>query len=348
MLNKQVFGWDIGGAHVKLAVLDNSGNILAVRQYACPLWKGIGYLQEVLDRVKHEFGSHSLRHCLTMTGELADCFADREEGVLTIVSTMQSGFSGQSLLIFAGRLGFVPADQLVAAHIMHIASANWVASAVWAAKYHAHGLFVDIGSTTCDILLLENQQLNALGYSDYDRLVSGELLYTGIIRSAVPSIAQRAVFRGREMGLMAEFFATMADVYRLTGDLQESHDQAETADGAEKTRFASARRLSRLTGYEFAEADWEIWLAFAQHLKHQQKQLIWQACLQQLQRCAHPKPNCLIGAGVGRFLLVELAQEHGWTYLDFKDSFPPVADGAGMDAGDCAPAVAVAYLALDL
>ena len=148
------------------------------------------------------------------------------------------------------------------------------------------------------------------------------------------------------MGLMAEHFATMADVYRLTGDLNELHDQSETADGAAKTPEASARRLSRLTGYDFDSDDWAIWTAFAQTLKQQQKINIQKACSQQLDRIRQDaNPACLVGAGVGRFLAKEIANELGLQYRDFNDLLRLGSAIEQIDAADCAPAVAVAYLA---
>ena len=33
------FGWDIGGAHLKVARLDQRGEVIAVRLVACPLWQ---------------------------------------------------------------------------------------------------------------------------------------------------------------------------------------------------------------------------------------------------------------------------------------------------------------------
>jgi uncharacterized hydantoinase/oxoprolinase family protein len=54
------------------------------------------------------------------------------------------------------------------------------------------GLFVDIGSTTSDVLLLNNGQV--LGYTDYQRLIS-QGLFTGIVRTAVMAVAQTAVIR---------------------------------------------------------------------------------------------------------------------------------------------------------
>lgn len=340
----KIIGWDIGGAHVKAALLAENGQILQVLQQPCPLWKGIAHLHQAMQLILQTLPAGQYLHAVTMTGELVDCFASRAQGVEAIIQAVQQQLNGQDVTIYAGCRGFLSPADITANEYMHIASANWLASADLAAKQQVFALFVDVGSTTTDILLLENYQVQAQGYSDYQRLVSGELLYTGIIRTAVMAIAQRAIFNGQNMGLMAEYFATMADVYRLTGDLQEAHDQADTADGAEKTPKASAIRLSRMTGYEFAETDWSLWLSFAQQLKQQQKQLITQACLQQIQRSQQPDQLVLIGAGVGRFLVKQIATEQGFQYQDFAEIFQSSAPGE-IDANDCAPAVAVAYLA---
>jgi probable H4MPT-linked C1 transfer pathway protein len=344
-MQKQIIGWDIGGAHVKTALLNGNGMVSQVIQEPCPLWKGLDCLDRALSAILRTLPPGPYLHAVTMTGELADCFASREQGVQAIIRAMQAKLHDEDLLIFAGRSGFLKADEVQQVHTMAIASANWLASAELAAKQCRDALFVDVGSTTSDILLIENHEVLAMGLSDYQRLVSGELLYTGIVRTAVMAIAQQAEFNGQTMGLMAEYFATMADVYRLTGDLNEAHDQAETADGAEKTPQASARRLSRLTGYEFAETDWDIWLQFARHLKERQKQAIRQACLKQMARSSKPDKPCLIGAGVGRFLVKEIAAEQGIDYVDFTQCCTTAAVDSDIDAADCAPAVAVAYLA---
>lgn len=344
-MNRQIVGWDIGGAHLKAARLSRDGELLAVIQEACPLWKGLPQLDQALSAILAALGSGPFLHAITMTGELVDCFASRDQGVQAIIDRMCLRLPDQELLIFAGRHGLLSLEAIQAEHYLDIASVNWLASAALAARHLDTALFVDIGSTTTDILLIENHELQVQSYTDYQRLVSGELLYTGAIRTSVMAIAQQAEFNGQEMGLMAEHFATMADVYRVTGDLQEAHDQAETADGAEKTPAASARRLSRLTGFDFAQADWALWLNFARYLKSRQKHKIWLACLRQIQRHQSGTGLPVIGAGVGRFLLKEIALELGLSYRDFNEFFNWTQCNTGLDPADCAPAVAVAYLA---
>ncbi|AEG00675.1 hydantoinase/oxoprolinase family protein [Methylomonas methanica] len=347
-MQKHIMGWDIGGAHVKAALLNEAGVVLQVIQQPCPLWKGLAYLEHAIQAVLQVLPGACERHAVTMTGELVDCFSDREEGVAAIIHTLQDQLNAATMLIFAGNQGFIKLEAVNQTHYPAIASANWIASAQLTAKLRERALFVDIGSTTTDILLIENHSLQALGDTDYTRLVSGELVYTGIVRTAVMAVAQQAEFKGQNMGLMAEYFATMADVYRITGDLNEAHDQSDTADGAEKTARASARRLSRMTGYDFTESDWPLWQAFALTLKQQQKDKLYQACLRQVQRTASTAGLGFVGAGVGRFLAKEIAGEFGLEYLDFNLLLASSAEVGEIDAADCAPAVAVAYLARDV
>jgi probable H4MPT-linked C1 transfer pathway protein len=279
-----------------------------------------------------------------MTGELVDLFDSRDQGVKQIIHSMQSMLTGCELLIYAGLEGFLKLDQIQNQHYISIASANWLASASYVAS-QKQGLFIDIGSTTTDILLLANNRVNAIGLTDYERMRSGELIYTGIIRTAVMTVAQTAIFQGQKMHLMAEYFATMADVYRLTGELNELHDQTDTADGAVKTELASAKRLSRMTGFEYADEDLFLWKRFAQTIKNQQKNKIQQACERQLSRKLASAPKAIIGAGVGRFLVKQIASNLGCPYIDFADLFAKKSNDSKMDVADCAPSVSVAFLA---
>lgn len=346
-MQQQIIGWDIGGAHLKAALLDKHGKVRDIALYSCPLWKGMDYLRQAVQAVLLQFQCGECRHALTMTGELVDLFAGREQGVREIVAAMHDFLSADNCWIYAGQRGFLSANKSLSKRdCLDIASMNWLASASLAAQRVDAGLFVDIGSTTTDILLFADDKVAPLGSTDYQRLVSSELVYTGIVRTPVMALSRQATFKGQTMGLMAEYFATMADVYRLTGDLKEMHDQSETADGGEKTPSASARRLSRMTGYDFVEEDWSLWLDFAQHLKDIQKRQIAEGCLKQLSRLKRLDNVQLVGAGIGRFLVKEIADEFGYVYRDFNELIGDAESGMEVDSGDCAPAVAVASLAL--
>jgi len=339
-----IIGWDIGGAHVKAAVLDSNDLVLNVFQSPCPLWQGIAYLNQAVEDILKKIPDSNYKHIITMTGELVDLFENRDQGVAEIIKAMQENLSGKELVIYAGLNGFLKPDVIENMHYESIASANWLASASFAASKLGSGLFIDIGSTTTDILVLKDNKVQAIGLTDFDRMVSDELVYTGIIRTAVMAVAQSACFNGENMGLMAEYFSTMADVYRLTTELNEAHDQTDTADGAEKTILASAKRLSRMTGYEYLDEDLALWKQFAQNIKTQQKNKIKQACEKHLSRNLLSNKDYFIGAGVGRFLVKQLAGDLGYPYIDFSELIEQKENNSEIDTADCAPAVAVALL----
>ena len=60
-------GWDIGGAHIKVANVNNIGKVLYVEEYAAPIWKGLSALEDKLYRIKDNLPMHSLFHGITMT-----------------------------------------------------------------------------------------------------------------------------------------------------------------------------------------------------------------------------------------------------------------------------------------
>lgn len=343
-MSQRIIGWDIGGAHVKAAVLESNGIISNVLQQPCPLWKGIEYLEQAVKQIVFEVADSHCLHAITMTGELVDLFENRDQGVEQIIGAMQAVLTDNKLLIYAGSNGFLTPDKIEPEDYESIASANWLASASFSASKLKNGLFIDIGSTTTDLLVLADNKVRAIGLTDYDRMLSDELVYTGIIRTAVMAVAQTANFKGQSMGLMAEYFATMADVYRLTGELNEMHDQTDTADGADKTVLASAKRLSRMTGYEYSDNDLSLWQLFAQNIKSQQKRKIQLACERQLSRNLMANSDFFIGAGVGRFLVMQIAKDLNYPYVDFTDLIEADLGQSSMDIADCAPAVAVAML----
>ena len=103
-----------------------------------------------------------------------------------------------------------------------------------------------MGSTTTDLVAIRGGAVANLGYTDAERLASGELVYTGFTRSFPFAVARGAPVRGRLIPLMNEYFASMADVHRILGVLDEEDDRLPAADGKEKTVEASVARLARM------------------------------------------------------------------------------------------------------
>ena len=340
-----IIGWDIGGAHLKVAMMDSSGKILAVIQQSCLLWKGLNELGVAIDAVMESIPEQPILHAVTMTGELVDVFPCRQQGVSAIVDYIAHRFGQESITLFAGNKGFIAPEQLSQDTANDIASANWLASATVVAKTIKTGLFVDIGSTTTDIIVCRDATVQMRGTTDFERLTVEEMVYTGIIRTPVMSISPEVDFNGHRVGVMAEYFATMADVYRLTGELNESHDQMAAADNGEKTEACSGKRLARMIGCDYQASEHEQWRQLAKNIRSMQLSRLQKACERQLSRGLIDSKACLVGAGIGRVLVKELANRLDYPYIDFEDLFNSSAIDSEMSIADCAPAVAVSDLA---
>jgi probable H4MPT-linked C1 transfer pathway protein len=284
------------------------------------------------------------RHAITMTGELTDIFGDRREGVRTLIDFMTNRLADNDVLVYAGRRGMLRADA-AKHHTGQVASANWLASATLAASKAGSGLFVDVGSTTTDIALFANGQVTVRGYTDHERLRHEELVYTGVVRTPVAMLAPRLPFAGEWFPVMAEQFATMADVYRLTGELPEHADVLPSADGGVKTVDASARRLARMIGFDGDAAPLPAWRRMAGYLSGLQMQRILNASERALSRGFVESSAPIVGAGVGRFVVERLARRIHHPYMDFGSLLETAGAELRLLAGDCAPAVAVAEMA---
>lgn len=337
-----VIGWDLGGAHLKAARLGASGGVEGVVQIPCPLWQGMPHFYAALEQAATRMGRAPL-HAITMTGEMVDLFTDRREGVTRLVASMRECIADSTVWVYAGRAGFLDLEKAATA-AASIASANWMASASLVADRMPSALLVDVGSTTTDLIPVQGGRVHARGEADAERLAAGELLYTGIVRTPVMALAPRVPFAGAWVPLMAEYFATAADVHRICGGLPEGADQHPSADGGEKTVTASARRLARMIGRDLDSADADAWRALAEWLVRAQARAIGDACDRLLSRRLLPADAPIVGAGVGRFVAARIAEERDRPYLDFG-SLVAAGEAERGRAADCAPAVGVAWLA---
>ncbi len=331
-----VIGWDIGGAHLKAARVTD-GRVEAVVQAATPLWLGLDSLDAAFDALNAQLGRAD-RHVITMTGELCDAFPSRREGVAGLAAIAANHLSPAAPSLYAGRAGFVELGE-AGSHAIDIASANWHASAALLAFKLPDALFIDIGSTTTDIIPVVGGQVAAVGYTDAERLAAGELIYTGMTRSFVMSLASRAPFRGAWTPLMNEYFASSADVHRILGDLPDGADKMSTADGREKTVEASRARLARMIGREADEGSDLEWTGFAAWFAETQIRQITDAALLRLSRNDVAAAAPVVAAGVGERLAAEAARRLRRPCLGFSSLI-----SAPAEASHCAPAVAVALL----
>jgi (4-(4-[2-(gamma-L-glutamylamino)ethyl]phenoxymethyl)furan-2-yl)methanamine synthase len=338
-----VVGCDIGGAHLKIARAED-GRIVEALTLATPIWLGLDRLIDAARQAAPLFAGSRL-NVFTMTGELSDIFPSREAGIASLLGIVAEHFPGKAL-IYAGRSGFVTPDQAIRL-AADIASANWHASAALIAKQLGTALFIDMGSTTTDIIVTRNGAIENDGYNDAERLATGELVYTGYTRSALIGIANAAPVRGAMSPLMNEYFASMADVHRILGVLDENDDKQPAADGQAKTVEASILRMARMAGRDASDLTMPEWRDIARWFSERQLRTVHDAGFRVGARLAGDPDAPIVGAGIGRWQISRLAERMERRFVDFADLIA-ASDEARSEASSAAPAAALALLAQDL
>lgn len=236
----RVAALDIGGANIKAS--DGHERSLS-RPFA--LWKRPDQLScELSDMLVH-FGPRD-RVAVTMTGELADCYSTKAEGVDQILAAVERAAPAQEIRVWQTGGEFVT-PQEARDLVPLVAAANWHALATWGARLvpSGSGLLIDVGSTTTDIIPLADGLAAPEGRTDPERLRSGELLYRGVRRTPLCAVARSIPFCGADWPLAAELFATTGDVWLLTEDLEEDSADRHTANGRPAMRADAADRLAR-------------------------------------------------------------------------------------------------------
>ncbi len=337
-----ILGWDIGGANLKAARINTAGAVSAVIQIPCPLWRGLSELTQAM-QTAIEFVGTRKRHAITMTGEMVDLFPSRSVGVIEIARFVSDIVGESHVGFYCGDRQFASIHQ-VANVTERIASANWLASAEFVASKTRSGIFVDMGSTTTDVVAIVNSKPHFRGRDDYSRLVSHELVYSGVTRTPLMAILDHVEFCGDDVAVIAEYFATAADVYRILGELPENADQHPTADGTDDTQLASARRLARMIGRDVESEPMEKWSVLARSFRQAQLAKVNRGIDTVLARADLPFATPIVGAGIGEFIVREIARERESNYRSFGQLCE--VDGPSEDAVTrVAPASAVALLA---
>ena len=242
-----VLGWDIGGVNTKVARIgQNQASAPQVLSIAYELQRDLSALPSVLRSAADQLGAtpHD-QHGITMTAELSQAFRTKREGVGFVLDALESVFSSDSLHVYTVPGEFVR-PQAARSRSLEVAASNWSAMARWVARRISSCILVDVGSTTTDLIPIVEGEVRAEGKTDPDRLRSGELVYTGSIRTPVEAVATRVPLGSGSAGVSAEGFALMGDVHVWLGRLSPEDFTSPTPDGRPATREYAGERLARV------------------------------------------------------------------------------------------------------
>jgi probable H4MPT-linked C1 transfer pathway protein len=220
----KILGWDIGAANIKAAILAYEKGIEVrsdVASQPYEIWREKKRLPEVLESVLGKVcpdGSPQAM-ALTMTAELSDIFASKREGVLYVLESVETAFPGSSAFALSNSGEFVHSRD-ARFRPQDFAATNWLASARWLAPNYPDCLIVDVGSTTTDIIPILDGQVAASGRTDTARLISGELVFTGVLRTNVAAIVQSVPLDGKFCPVASEYFVNSGDIHLILGNLK--------------------------------------------------------------------------------------------------------------------------------
>jgi probable H4MPT-linked C1 transfer pathway protein len=245
---------------------------------------------------------------LTTTAELSDAFRTKREGVGFVLDAAEAALDGPKLLAFTTAGEVVPFAE-ARTRAPEVAAANWLASALAVARVHPNALMVDVGSTTTDIVPIAGGRAVAAGRTDLDRLLAGELVYTGALRTNLAAIAPQVPVRGGSCPVASELFAISADVHLILGHLAPGEYTCATPDGRPATVEFARERVARLVCADAEQTTAEEIDAIAAFLHEEQGRQIEAAVRRVSGRLEGDPP--LVPLGAGAFLAREAAEHLG-------------------------------------
>ena len=293
-----MIGIDVGGANLK--IVDDHG----VHIHYCPLWEHAPITAHLDQYVSlPDDGA-----VVVMSGELADCFSNKMEGITFIVDAVKKAFPHARF--------YGTDDRFHTSVVPQLAAANWLASTAYLQEEYPDAVLLDIGSTTADIIpLCRFADLKEL--TDLKRLQKGYLVYSGMQRGNITTLLQSVVLEGITTPTSSEYFAISADAHLALGHITTADYTCDTPDRKEKNLDASLKRLARVVCADLDEIGKQGALQIAGQFWERQRELICGQVRRISKECGTGE---IIVAGIGAPLFVR--EMDG---IDLKEKLGPVA-----------------------
>jgi (4-(4-[2-(gamma-L-glutamylamino)ethyl]phenoxymethyl)furan-2-yl)methanamine synthase len=315
---------DIGGANTKAARLHGTSLRTVSRPFE--VWRDREALAAVLREVAAEAGEADAV-AITMTAELSDAFRTKREGVAFVLAAAEEALGDRPLSVLTTAGELVPMGE-ARARPWDVAAANWMATALAVADAHPDALLIDIGSTTADIVPIAAGRVAASGHNDLERLLAGELVYTGVLRTNLAAIAPRVPVRGGWCPVSSEYFAIIADVHFVLGRLAPEAYDCPTPDGRPAAVAFARERIARLVCSDAEQLDGDEVDAIAAYLAGEQLRQIEDAA-RRVQRPLPPEAP-VVAVGSGAFLGRQVAARLGRAVADAPAAWGEVAPAAAL------------------
>jgi (4-(4-[2-(gamma-L-glutamylamino)ethyl]phenoxymethyl)furan-2-yl)methanamine synthase len=334
-----VIGLDIGGANTKAAVVHADQSVSIVSEPS-EVWREPAALADAIASVVGRLGLDRAPVALTTTAELVDVFASKREGVLRVLDATRQALPGRELRVFTTSGALIGLREARAAPL-RCAAANWMATALVVARSLPDAILIDCGGTTTDVIPIVAGKVAATGRTDVERLLGGELVYTGALRTNIAAALSHVPIGGEPCPVSSELFAISADAHLLRGSLSAEQCTCTFPDDRGTSLPEVRSRLARVVcadPEQLAPGDLE---AIAAAVEEAQIASIASV----LDRVAGrlPAGTGVIAVGVGAFLARAAAQRCGLP-VHPDAALGSEASPLGGDGGEVAAAVALSVL----
>jgi (4-(4-[2-(gamma-L-glutamylamino)ethyl]phenoxymethyl)furan-2-yl)methanamine synthase len=334
-----VIGLDVGGANTKAAVVYDDGRVRTLSE-PFEVWREPEALADAITSVVGRLQLDRVPVALTTTAELVDVFASKREGVLYVLDACGQALAGRRLRVMTTAGELVGLERARAAPLQ-CAAANWVATALLIGRSLPDAILLDCGGTTTDVIPIVGGAVAARGRTDVGRLLEGELVYTGALRTNVAAVLSRVPIGGGPCPVSTELFAIAADAHLLRGSLTPEQCTCTFPDDRGATLPEVRSRLARVVcadPEQLADSDLE---AIAAAVEEAQIASIAAG----LERVAGRVPvgTPVVAVGVGAFLARAAAERCGVPVYPER-ALPSAMSALGGTGGEVAAAVALSVL----
>ena len=336
--NIHFLGIDIGGAHIKIVGLNKDKKINFIDYRKCYLWKGLKQLDNEIKFINSLSTKKNTLCGLTTTAELCDIFPDRKKGGEIIFEKCKK-IKFDKYFYSLKKEKFHRINTLIPKKTI---SMNWHSIGEYVRQKKKDALVIDFGSTTTDFLCIKNGEIINQNFSDFSRLNSGELLYSGLMRTPIFALDKFIEINSKKFFIIPEFFSNMSDVYRINKKLKKSFDIENEVDFSEKKIGNSFVRLSRSFGIDFTNKNKNLLYKLSKKLIKIQLSLIENNINKLKKKYKLNKNIPIILSGIGQDVLNEFLQQKNVIFL--KELVQGTSDKISKEATYHAPALCIANL----
>ncbi len=283
-------GLDIGGANLKYADTEGDFGII----YS-PIWKNLDMLEENLKEIERKTNPDVVG--VVLTAELSDVFRSKAEGVRFVEKVVKRVFKNAYFMSIDGEL-----KKEIDIPEKFFAN-NWIASVRFLLTDYSDFIFVDMGSTTTDIIPVKGGEILATK-TDFERLKRRELLYFGLLRTPT--------FFLLKDNCSSEFFSITADAMLVEGVIGEEDYNCETPDGRGKSLEECMQRLARQYCADLNEVGMNFIKEKAHEIKREMVRRISEVLKEKGRRYGL---ESVIGCGIGEKIVEESAILSGLNYI---------------------------------